>query len=304
MQSRSSYKNSELLKAKEAQLDELSSDFNSIITKSTLVTSYSFHGFVLNFHGSDSGFVKHITSFLPSTWKSASQLGVDSVLDLYLCNDWDLNWDLEENPDCLLFNGEKVESAIQRDFIGIDKGKKVLLNLDAKQSDGIFNALRWLLPRRMIEKGYFLLHSSCVVQEGKAHFFLGHSGAGKSTVAKLSGDRIVLGDDMNVMRIKNGKVYARAGGLGGLSFESTNFDEEFPVEGFYWLSQSDEDEKLPLNASIAVTKFLASLANVFWENLEDAQKEKLMSLGLEVATVSPFYELKFTKTEECWNNVI
>ena len=34
-----------------------------------------------------------------------------------------------------------------------------------------------------------LIHSSCVVNKGEAHIFSGHSGAGKSTAAKLSHPR-------------------------------------------------------------------------------------------------------------------
>ncbi|MBK25439.1 MAG: hypothetical protein CME70_15700 [Halobacteriovorax sp.] len=296
------FQNSGLLENKLNLLKKLELDFVKK-TCSDLVVSYRFHGFCLRFHG-DKNFVLQITSNLPQTWKLDTPLEGESFLDIYLTNNWGEDWDLEENPDCLIKKTELGETAIQRDFVGIDNVAKALVSLDEVQSDGIFNCLRWLLPRRLLSKGYFLLHSSCVVTNNKAQFFLGHSGAGKSTIATMAEDRMVLGDDMNIMRYENGEVYARAGGLGGLSFDSTDFSKEFPVSGFYWLNQSHIDSKEDLEVAAAVSKFMASLANIFWEYLDAKEREELLDLATKVVSSCPFYKLNFTKSKECWNNVI
>ena len=39
------------------------------------------------------------------------------------------------------------------------------------------------------------------------YFFLGHSGAGKTTVTSLSGNRLILGDDMNLISLDNNKFF-------------------------------------------------------------------------------------------------
>lgn len=304
MKTRPNFENTGLLKAKSVQLENLVSESANIQTNSPYFCSYSFHGFILNFFSEDNSFAEKVLNFLPISWKTHKETEACDTLNIYLVNKWGADWDLEENPDCFLNRENDLETAIQRDFVGIDDNGSVIVSLEGVHGDGIFNILRWLLPRRMITKGYFLLHSSCVVSNGKASFFLGHSGAGKSTLATLSGERMVLGDDMNVMRIENGKIFARAGGLGGMSFEGTDFDNEFPVEGFYWLIQDSVDLKKPLNKSQAVSKLLASLANVFWEFMNIKEKETLLDLATTVVDASSFNELHFTKTEECWKNVI
>ena len=303
MEETSHFDNQELLDKKKDSLRDLLSDKNEIQNKSSKIASYNYHGFILDFYSSDSDFANSVLNFLPKEWKSVESDDPEGRLSVFLVNRWGEEWDLEVNPDCFIEKNNEIETSIQRDFIGIDLGQKVILNLDEKLGDGIFNALRWILPRRMLEKGYFLLHSSCVVDDGKAYFFLGHSGAGKSTIASLAGDRVVLGDDMNVMRISKDMVFAKAGGLGGMSFSSTDYLNEYPVAGFYWLQQDKVNQRLDLNKASGANKLLASFANLFWENMDKAQRSKLLEKASDVVGLCPFYELHFLKEEECWNHV-
>ena len=52
--------------------------------------------------------------------------------------------------------------------------------------------------------GGVMLHAAGIVREGFAYLFLGHSGAGKTTVSRLSSKFTVLNDDL-VILIKEGK---------------------------------------------------------------------------------------------------
>jgi len=63
------------------------------------------------------------------------------------------------------------------------------------------NYFRVLVSYRLLELGGALLHSAGVVSKGRAHLFLGRSGAGKSTISRLSleSGRTVLSDDMNAL---------------------------------------------------------------------------------------------------------
>ena len=51
-----------------------------------------------------------------------------------------------------------------------------------------------------------LVHSSCVIENGKAHIFSGQSGAGKSTAAKLSHPRELLSDEASILKITDQEV--------------------------------------------------------------------------------------------------
>lgn len=63
------------------------------------------------------------------------------------------------------------------------------------------NYFRVLVAYRLLELGGVLLHSSAAVSGGKAHLFLGASGAGKTTAARKSKSRglEVLSDDINAL---------------------------------------------------------------------------------------------------------
>lgn len=63
------------------------------------------------------------------------------------------------------------------------------------------NHLRVLTAYHLLTRDGLLLHSSGVVEGEAAYLFLGRSGAGKTTVARLSqaGGRDVLSDDMNAV---------------------------------------------------------------------------------------------------------
>ena len=303
MEAAPSFDNQKLLKTKRESLDSLFLEIETIPNKSEFIASYSFHGFIIDFYSANTCFSNSILNFLPDEWKNKEDSVQERGISVYLINNWGEDWDLEINPDCYIQSINGLETAIQRDFIGINSGNSVFLNLDKTLGDGIFNALRWILPRRMLEKEFFLLHSSCVVEDGKAYFFLGHSGAGKSTIASLAGDRMVLGDDMNVMRVLNGTIFAKAGGLGGMSFESTDFENEYPVAGFYWLKQDIVNKKVKLKTASSVSKLLASFANVFWEYMTKEERAFLIEEASKVAEICPFYELHFKKEEECWDYV-
>lgn len=295
----SGFQNSNLFQLKNELLNELYKNFDSQPKVKNSI-GYHFHGINILFSSPDEKFLHQITSFLPKEWVSESS---EYDLEVSFLNQWGKDWDLEENPNCVIEQRENLEVALQRDFIGIDDGTRVLTCLESTHGDGIFNILRWLLPRRMIKKGSFLLHSSCVIDDGKAYFFLGHSGAGKSTMAKLGGERIVLGDDMNVLHLKNETLYARAGGLGGLNFVNTDYVKDYPVAGFYWLKQSNLNKRSQMDPSKGATKLLASFANVFWESLHENDRSVLMNLSIKVSELAPFFSFEFKKEEECWNHV-
>ena len=60
----------------------------------------------------------------------------------------------------------------------------------------LYGALRMLLSLYLLEQGGAALHGCALGAHGKAHAFLGKSGAGKTTLARMSSDKILLGDDL------------------------------------------------------------------------------------------------------------
>ncbi|MGO8997470.1 MAG: hypothetical protein ACLQVI_29495, partial [Polyangiaceae bacterium] len=60
--------------------------------------------------------------------------------------------------------------------------------------------LRIICSYALLERGGVLLHASSVVSNGRAFAFVGPSGAGKTTMARLAAPRAVLSDEVTAVR--------------------------------------------------------------------------------------------------------
>ncbi len=98
------------------------------------------------------------------------------------------------------------------------------------------NYLRIVTAYAALFQGGLLLHSAGLVLEGRAHLFLGRSGAGKTTLSRLAqgAGAKVLSDDINVIIPENGGYVALpvpfAGELGAASEATTGC---FPLAGMH-----------------------------------------------------------------------
>jgi len=211
--------------------------------------------------------------------------------------------DFEEmtSPECHIQVQNNCEWAIQRDFCAINFNHgDIVLVTDPENPDGIYNVLRWVLPRLLIKHKMAVLHSSCVIgKSGRAHFFLGPSGAGKTTSAKLAGSRLVLGDDMNLFLQQDQTYWAASALLGGII--QNKREERFPVAGFFWLKQASENSIKKLPAASALKYFCASCANLFWGYGGQDMASSLLTWGMPIVEQVPFYEMKFTKDGGFWD---
>lgn len=251
-----------------------------------------------------------VLKLIPKEWMVKDDLGLAINVYFYSPSSfkkYHVNWEEEVTPDCQIYHQGLNEIAVQRDFVGvIDKYGDVGLIVKDLQGDGFFNAFRWFLPRKMFHQENTLLHSSCVIgKDGKAHFFLGHSGAGKSTIASLADQRVVLGDDMNVLQYKNGLFYAKPGVLGGEISHIGNHNEFYPVGSFYWIVKDTRIYKKKMSKSSSFLKFISSCTNLFWKQNSDSNLigHKIMELASNITSLYEFYQLHFTLSKDFWEYV-
>ncbi len=107
--------------------------------------------------------------------------------------------------------------------------------------------------RQRLEQTAWLVHSSAVIADGQGFLFVGPSEAGKSTVAKLSSQLHVLGDEMNLLA-------PRAGG--GWDLIGTPFNGLFrarkpgraPLRAVLLLEHGTRHELAEVPAAEAVTR--------------------------------------------------
>lgn len=138
------------------------------------------------------------------------------------------------------------------------------------------NFLRVLVAHAVLLEGGVLLHSAAVVEERRARLFVGHSGAGKSTVAglALASGRKVVSDDLNVV-LPSADGFA----LTGSPFHGDVGDRHegfYPLRGIFRLEKGGIDEVRPMGEAEAVASLVASspfvnhspyLHDALWSNV-------------------------------------
>lgn len=213
----------------------------------------------------------------------------------------DAQWEDNEDFECLLHASGTRQFAIQRDFLGIDENKYSVLVCSYVIGDGFYNFLRWIAPKYFIHHNKLLLHSSCVLDSYKnAYFSFGPSGAGKTTISSLLPRSRVLGDDMNVLKIDDGKVWAQAGALGQAITNPKEYGQWYPVKGCLWLEKGEDLLIQPMPKSEQFLKLSSAVANVFWPTLSETETQKIFTTVQTILATVDIQRLHFPISRDVW----
>lgn len=231
---------------------------------------FNFHGVPIALHFETKQQADELRSFLPNHWIDVSTKPHE-VYWLQAKNQGMDQTQFHDDADAELELRyiDKSEVAIQRDFLGMVKSDHSLFVCDASVSDGFFNAWRWLLPRYLVQKQAYLLHSCGVVAPcGEATLFIGPSGAGKSTVASLAKDHLILGDDCIIVTKKDGEYYVETGAIG----QNPNFlgpiGETFRLKHVYFINQAAFNRRVPIKTSEASRRLIREMIYPGWHSID------------------------------------
>ncbi|MFC0476020.1 hypothetical protein ACFFHF_12310 [Robertmurraya beringensis] len=141
-----------------------------------------------------------------------------------------------------------------------------------------------------------LMHSSCVVEEGKAHIFTGRSGAGKSTAAQLSAPRVLLSDEATLVKITPECITVFNSPFRS-ELEVTGKEISTQLKSIQLLRQAVFNSRKQLKKSDAVLNLMDKV--FYWVHGPEETK-KIMTLLISLVDKVPVYELHFQKDDTFW----
>lgn len=154
----------------------------------------------------------------------------------------------------------------------------------------------WLsveLPRR---EGLVMHGASVQTREG-ALLFIGESGAGKSTVCDLSGERLLFNDEISLLRREQGCWRVWPSPFFSRPERTRRAWEPQALTGLCLLEKATHDRLIPLSPTEALPTLMGCILNF----LNDATSAaRLLDLSLDLLQALPVYRLQFRKTPDFW----
>lgn len=141
-----------------------------------------------------------------------------------------------------------------------------------------------------------LIHSSCVIENGKAHIFAGQSGAGKSTAAKLSYPRNLLSDEASLVKITKEDVQVFNSPFRS-EIEADSFSGNLSLASVQILIQAFQNKREKVAKSEAIFQLMDKV--FFWPHSQEETSTIMKLMTLLVKKV-PVYELHFQKNNSFW----
>ncbi len=151
----------------------------------------------------------------------------------------------------------------------------------------------YITQRRLGLHGGVMLHSSMAVFEGVAHLFMGHSGAGKSTIAELAEQlgATIPTDDRTILTVGKGGATAWGTPWHG-SFRRTS-SEGAPIGSISLLVQDAVDKLEPLELGRAVKEMYVRTVQA---RITEPEVQGTLATLEMLAELVPCYELRFRPT--------
>jgi len=164
---------------------------------------------------------------------------------------------------------------------------------------GINSFLRIVFSMILLKEKGFIAHASSLIRDGKGYIFPGKSGAGKTTITRLTPDGTLLTDEVSLVRKVNGKFRAYGTPFWGeLAIGGENTSA--PLNKIFFPVKDDKNYVKELKTLKALEMILPNV--IFYICNEDMER-KLFELCYEfVCDVSP-NELHFLPEPAFWRHI-
>lgn len=197
---------------------------------------------------------------------------------------------------------QPARDATAGDFVCDFQDARVTASLSSAYFSGVRHEyaldslLRMFLSWALLPQDGFLLHASSVVRNGKAHVFVGRSGAGKSTVASLSPQGSVLTDEISLIKPVDGEWHAFGTPFWG-EFRADGHNTSAPLAGISRLIQSPENRMSPLRPTELLKTLLPC---VLFFSSQPPDHHRLLQILAGACKEISGYDLRFQKNPSFW----
>lgn len=153
----------------------------------------------------------------------------------------------------------------------------------------------YLSSRLLARRGGMILHASSVKVGERALLFLGHSGAGKSTIAEFasSAGAEVLTDDRTIVTLDQGTPHPRAWGTPWHGTCPSSSAASAPLAAMFLLIQDVQDALAPVNSSRA---FSEAFVRMYQPTEDRGEVERVIDSLRELVGRVPMYQLRCRKS--------
>ncbi len=186
----------------------------------------------------------------------------------------------------------------QPGFRGIIDSDQQSVRLDAHPaatSGDIHYFLRVVTALALFRQGDLLVHAAGVVTDAGALLFVGHSGAGKSTITTLAGDRPILHDDLICLQPHNqGWLASAPPGENGVAISA------YPLAGVLLLAHAPHNYLSPVRPALALAELVANSPVI---NAATVYLPRLFSFWRLLLATTPLQRLHFRPDHSFWETL-
>lgn len=168
-----------------------------------------------------------------------------------------------------------------------------------KHPEYLFGSIvRILLSYLLLEQGGCLIHSTGLIRNGQGYLFVGKSGAGKSTVARLSAPTAkILSDDLTLTQCLDDEMSVYGTPFWG-DFKGDNANNcGAPLRGIYFLQQASKNDVTQLTVGQAMRQLLGSVMH-FGQDKKTAVQ--ILDIVKNLCISTPCYTLDFVPDNSFW----
>lgn len=161
---------------------------------------------------------------------------------------------------------------------------------------GLNSFLRFIYTILLLKESGFLVHASSLIREGEGYLFPGESGAGKTTITRLSPDATLLTDEVSLVKKVNGNYHIYGTPFWGeLAIGGKN--THVPLKSVYFPKKDKKSFKKNVN-TLQTLEML--LPNVLLYSEDEEFMLQLFNICIDFAGSVPCYELHFLPEPSFW----